>query len=71
VSLGRGGQVTIQGNDITISAADVSSLTVRGDRNAVTATGSVGGVEFQGNDNTVRAASVGAVSDNGDRNTTG
>lgn len=70
IRLGDAGQITLAGNDTEVSASDISSLTVRGDRNTVAATGAVADLLLQGNDNTVRGT-MGEVSDEGARNTVG
>lgn len=68
--LGDVGQLTIAGNDSVLAGSRISSLTIRGDRNAVSASGGFEGVLLQGNDNAV-AGSVGQLSDEGARNTVG
>ena len=68
--LGEVGQLTIAGNDTVLAGDRISSLTIRGDRNAVSASGGIEGVLLQGNDNTV-AGTVGQLSDEGARNTVG
>ncbi|MFJ6652211.1 hypothetical protein ACIQLJ_05365 [Microbacterium sp. NPDC091313] len=70
VRVGRAGQLVISGNDVVVSATEVSMLDIRGDRNTVTVSGTLGGVSFQGNDNVVHG-STSSVSDGGTRNTVG
>jgi hypothetical protein len=69
LTLGTGGQVTVQGNDVELRADEISMLVIRGDRNVVTAE-AVTGVQFQGNDNVVRAP-VSQLDDQGMRNVVG
>ena len=64
------GQVVLAGNDIALTADEISSLTVRGDRNTVAVSGTAAGVLVQGNDNTV-AGDVSQLDDQGARNTVG
>ncbi|WP_460774128.1 DUF3060 domain-containing protein [Microbacterium sp. GXF7504] len=64
------GQVVLAGNDIALTADEISSLTVRGDRNTVAVSGTAAGVLVQGNDNTV-AGDVTQLDDQGARNTVG
>ncbi|MCU1413159.1 MAG: hypothetical protein JWN80_499, partial [Microbacteriaceae bacterium] len=65
---GNCGEVSIQGQDITVTMVSAKSLTINGDRNTVTAK-SLGAVSVQGQDNTMSATVIGALTINGDRNT--
>jgi PBP1b-binding outer membrane lipoprotein LpoB len=65
---GTCGEISIQGQDITVSMVSAKSVTINGDRNTVTAK-SLGAVSIQGQDNTMSATVVGALTINGDRNT--
>jgi hypothetical protein len=65
---GNCGDVSIQGQGITVSLDSAKALTISGDRNIVTGK-TFGAVSIQGQDNTISATVIGALTINGDRDT--
>lgn len=69
LQLGVIGGVTVQGNDITTLVTSVGTAVVRGDRNRVEASASIGSALVVGNENVVTSPRTGTVDDQGQRNT--